>query len=293
MGSCYNAGMKINSQIENAKYVYVSYSGGKDSTAMLLHLLELGEKVDRIVFADTGFEFPELYDYISKIEGYIQEKFDKSLKITILKPNKDLWDKWFYGKITRGNKEGEVRGFPLYAYPCWFSRESKIKQLQKVMIDAKYTCVGIAKDELERCGDDKFVRYPLVEWGWSEQDCVDYLNERGLMNPLYKNFNRVGCYFCPKQSEMSLWVLWKNTPDLWQKAVYWDKESRRVAGHGIKDKPLSEYQREFEGGKTPKKLPAYECFSCNAVGNAFKIRQEKLNSYLRNREKVLCVEGEK
>jgi len=44
----------------------VSFSGGKDSTAMLLRMLELKMPVDKIVFADTGFEFPELYDYITE-----------------------------------------------------------------------------------------------------------------------------------------------------------------------------------------------------------------------------------
>lgn len=44
----------------------VSFSGGKDSTAMLIRMLELGMQVDEIVFADTGFEFPELFTYIKK-----------------------------------------------------------------------------------------------------------------------------------------------------------------------------------------------------------------------------------
>ena len=34
-------------------YYIVSFSGGKDSTAMLLHLLELGEPIDEILFCDT------------------------------------------------------------------------------------------------------------------------------------------------------------------------------------------------------------------------------------------------
>ena len=38
----------------------VQFSGGKDSTAMLLLLLERGVTVDEIIFCDTGMEFPEL-----------------------------------------------------------------------------------------------------------------------------------------------------------------------------------------------------------------------------------------
>ena len=44
------------------KYI-VSFSGGKDSTAMLLRLLEEGRPVDDIVFCDTTAEFPR-YTYL-------------------------------------------------------------------------------------------------------------------------------------------------------------------------------------------------------------------------------------
>lgn len=49
----------------------VSFSGGKDSTAMLLRLLEEKWPVDMILFVDTGLEFPAMYDHIDKVEQYI------------------------------------------------------------------------------------------------------------------------------------------------------------------------------------------------------------------------------
>ena len=57
----------------------VSFSGGKDSTAMLLMMLEKGIPIDDIVFCDTGMEFPEMYNHISKVEKYIKRK------VTVLK----------------------------------------------------------------------------------------------------------------------------------------------------------------------------------------------------------------
>ena len=44
------------------------FSGGKNSTALLLRLVELGKIPDKIVFADTLFEFPEMYAFIDKVE---------------------------------------------------------------------------------------------------------------------------------------------------------------------------------------------------------------------------------
>lgn len=44
-----------------------SFSGGKDSTAMLLRLLEEGVPVDVILFCDTGLEFPALCSFAHKL----------------------------------------------------------------------------------------------------------------------------------------------------------------------------------------------------------------------------------
>ena len=52
------------------KYV-LSLSGGKDSTAMLLRLLEEKRPVDLILFCDTGLEFPQMYEHLDRLEAYI------------------------------------------------------------------------------------------------------------------------------------------------------------------------------------------------------------------------------
>ena len=41
----------------------ISFSGGKDSTAMLLRMIELDYPIDIVMFADTTLEFPEMYEY--------------------------------------------------------------------------------------------------------------------------------------------------------------------------------------------------------------------------------------
>ena len=43
-------------------YVVASFSGGKDSTAMVLRMLEIGEQLDEVLFCDTYMEFPEPYN---------------------------------------------------------------------------------------------------------------------------------------------------------------------------------------------------------------------------------------
>ncbi len=46
--------------MEKPKLHIVSLSGGKDSTAMLLRMLEEGMPVDIILFCDTGMEYDGL-----------------------------------------------------------------------------------------------------------------------------------------------------------------------------------------------------------------------------------------
>ncbi|MEG0261382.1 MAG: phosphoadenosine phosphosulfate reductase family protein [Oscillospiraceae bacterium] len=45
----------------------VLFSGGKDSAAMLLMMLEKKMSIDLILFCDTGFEFPAMYEHITKV----------------------------------------------------------------------------------------------------------------------------------------------------------------------------------------------------------------------------------
>lgn len=244
----------------------VSFSGGKDSTAMLLRMIELKMPIDEIVFADTTFEFPELYDYIKKVEKHIGRK------ITILRPDPELFKKWFYGKVTRGANEGKTRGFPLKAFPCWWTRESKIKPLAKFQKDAEEVYIGIAFDEQNRISKIKSkIKYPLNEWKWTEQDCIDYLNKKNMFNCLYVNFDRLGCWHCPKQGIKSLYILWKNYPELWKQMLWWDQETFKECGRWIRMDPLSELQEKFENGKIPKDFPKYECWNgCESVKKAFQ-----------------------
>lgn len=201
----------------------VSFSGGKDSTAMLIKMIENGMNVDEVVFADTTLEFPEMYEWIDKIEDYI------GMKITRLSP-KHSFDDWFYGVFTSGKLKGRVRGFPYVIGPCWWSRDAKYNILTKNMGCGNFIYIGIAYDEVKRSKakqyKDKPNKYcfPLVDWKMSEQDCFDYLKNIGLEHPL-SDFDRTGCWLCPKQKINSLRILFNKYPDLWKKLKKYEKDS--------------------------------------------------------------------
>ena len=54
--------------MEKTIFNVVSFSGGKDSTAMLLKMIEEKIDIDCVLFCDTGLEFPQMYEHIDKVE---------------------------------------------------------------------------------------------------------------------------------------------------------------------------------------------------------------------------------
>ena len=60
--------MRETIQNANGKQFHaVSLSGGKDSTAMLLLMIERDMPIDMVLSADTGMEFPEMYEHLCQI----------------------------------------------------------------------------------------------------------------------------------------------------------------------------------------------------------------------------------
>lgn len=63
--------MRETIQNANGKQFHaVSLSGGKDSTAMLLLMIERGMPIDMVLSADTGMEFPEMYEHLAKLDEH-------------------------------------------------------------------------------------------------------------------------------------------------------------------------------------------------------------------------------
>ena len=64
--------MRETIQNANGKQFHaVSLSGGKDSTAMLLLMIERGMPIDMVLSADTGMEFPEMYEHLAKLDEHL------------------------------------------------------------------------------------------------------------------------------------------------------------------------------------------------------------------------------
>lgn len=207
----------------------VSWSGGKDSSAMLIRMVDEGMPIDDIVFIEVmatpaiGAELPEMYEYIDKMERYIDRK------ITVVRSVLDF-DAIFHRTYKTGEWDGKIYGFPLTC-GAWCNSRLKIRTIQKhyKTYGEHIRYIGLAADEPKRIAKlESFCRTPLAEWGMTEQDCVDFLKKRDMLNPLYQKFKRLGCWFCVKQSLGSLRVLRHDYPEYWAMLMDWDKESPRT-----------------------------------------------------------------
>lgn len=221
----------------------VSLSGGKDSTAMLLMMLERGVPVDQIVYADVGemAEFEEIYAYIARVEAYT------GIPVTTVRSEKHTARSIFFGCFTRGKRVGEMRGFPpTVGQACSYRRDLKVNPLKLACGSGNNVYIGIAADEAHRSRCEEYTKgkntycFPLVDWGITEAQCMAYLRERGLYNSLYDFFGRIGCWWCPKQSLKSLRSLYRHFPEKWAHLLELERIHGKPFKHGYPATALTE-----------------------------------------------------
>lgn len=204
----------------------VSFSGGKDSTAMLVRMIEEGMPIDDIVFIqvmatpELGADYPEMYAYLDKVERYIGRSITRV-------PSALSFEEGFYQVYKKGEHAGSIYGFPL-TMGAWCNSRLKMRAINRHFkgYGEHIRYLGLAADEPKRLERMPLnCKAPLAEWGMTEADCIVFLKKRELTNPLYEKFRRLGCWFCPKQNLDSLRVLRHDYPDLWKRMLAWDKDS--------------------------------------------------------------------
>lgn len=231
--------------------VIVSFSGGKDSTAMLLRMIELGEHIDEVIWCDTYKEFPAMYRHVEKVRAIVDAA---GIKFTVLKGEKSFDYYMFDHKPKR--RKAAFAGKAGYSWPSakirWCTRVLKLSVIDRYLKKQNESnqivqCIGIAADEgyrLERkANQSKNHRHPLVEWGWTEKDCIEYCRTRGFdWEGLYDKFKRVSCWCCPLKGFDEYRTLHDFYPDLWQELKEMD---RRTYGTFLKNYSVSDLEIRF------------------------------------------------
>lgn len=223
--------MNENNQLKRDVF-FISISGGKDSTALLLKLIEDKKQIDGIYFVDTQKELPETYEIIKRLSVYCEEKINIPIITLTPQMGRSYYD-YFYKVRKKGKYIGQIRGFPKVCFKCWWQRDCKDYLLKKVTKEEikkgniLYWYVGFTSDELKRCKKYTNQIYPLVNYNMTEKDCMDYCKDKGWLNEAYikYGFLRMGCYDCPKQKKKDLIQIKNNFPNLWEQMLKDEKDS--------------------------------------------------------------------
>jgi 3'-phosphoadenosine 5'-phosphosulfate sulfotransferase (PAPS reductase)/FAD synthetase len=193
------------------KKIIASVSGGKDSTAMALHLKEQGYTFQP-VFLDTGWEAQQTYDYIF---GPLQDAIGE---ITRVIPDMTVKEE---DRCTVEELESILGFESAFIRRCvrvgYFPRRNMrfcttklkldpMKKFLSALEDEPVDCVGIRKEEGGKRAEmeefewmdffDCLVWRPIINW--SEEQVIETHHRNNLLpNPLYlQRSDRVGCWPC-------------------------------------------------------------------------------------------------
>lgn len=235
--------------VEN-HFAVVSLSGGKDSSAMLILMIERSMPIDMVLSADTGMEFPEMYEHLLKLDAYLYKK--RGLHITTLRhPLGFEWLMFDAPKQMKTSIENRQRlGVPLFGngWPGmavrWCTGELKTHLINKEVnrLKGEHNArhyIGIAADEEKRC---KGQQYPLVEWGITEAQALRICYDHGFyFGGLYEIYRRASCWCCPLQRIDELRKLRHHHPELWVRLLDMDKRAIAQFGPG----PLGQFKQDW------------------------------------------------
>lgn len=203
----------------------VAFGGGTNSTAMLCGFRERGIKPDLILFADTGGELPETYEHVMEMDTQCrvwwgigietvrktyQGQFEGLEKNSL---RKRMLPSLAYGRKTCSQK---YKVEPQTRRMIQFMDSHGVKECVKAIgYDASESHRRIEKETMQHAkGRIERFWYPLVEWQWRRQECIEAITRHGLTQP-----GKSACFFCPAMKRGEILRLKQTRPDLFARAL--------------------------------------------------------------------------
>lgn len=209
----------------------ISVSGGKDSTALLLLAIERQPDNLSAVFADTGHEHPQTYEYVK----YLNDKVFPIRTVRadfaqMIEQRRQMMRNVIDGThINKGRYEWTPE---IAARALEFLKPTGIPFLDMCLVHGRFpsTRVRFCSEELKRNPIIAQVQRPILEAG---DDCISWQGIRADESMARKNLPEREC----KQVHQNGAELWNYRPILkWTAEQCFDMHRK----HGIKHNPLYE-----------------------------------------------------
>lgn len=235
----------------------VSVSGGKDSTALLLLAIERETLNLQAVFADTGHEHQQTYEYVKYLNDKVFPIRTVKADFTEQIARKRLYveNKWPEKgvppeTVQRALQTLHPTGNPFLDLCIWkgrfpstkarfcseeLKRNPIIEQVQMPLLDAGheiYSWQGVRADEsaarrnlpeLEDVGGGFWNYRPILQW--TAEQCFEMHKKHGIKhNPLYEQgMGRVGCMPCIHVRKDELLEISKRFPEEINRVAEWER----------------------------------------------------------------------
>jgi len=208
-------------ELPKAETVILSFGGGTDSTAAAIGMVERGEPLNHVVFADPGSEWPRTYAHIARFSAWLVERGYPAVEIIRRKPaavGAEFAVTLEAECLMRGQLPGIAYGFKSCS-DKWKMQPFRAWMAHKGFTDA-VVCIGYEAGEMRRVeAAERHVetyarRYPLVEWGWEREHCIEAIQRAGLPLP-----GKSSCFFCPSSKKHEILQLNREHPELMDRAI--------------------------------------------------------------------------
>ena len=228
----------------------IGLSGGKDSTAMTVRLMEEEPRDYEIICNETGDELPAMRAHWAKLEGLLGKPLKK---VT------------YPGGL---NALIEQMGMLPSFHARWCTRILKIEptiEYFATLPAGSVLYVGLRADEENRegglYGEDVQVRYPMREWGWRECDVWEYLAAKEIEIP-----DRTDCARCYSQRVGEWRDLWLNHPAIFEDAASQERKYGHTFRSDTRDTwhaSLDFMAMEFAAGRPVIERKTTKCRVCS------------------------------
>lgn len=202
-----------------AEHHVLGLSGGKDSAALAIYMRQHYPHLDiRYFFTDTGKELPEVYDFLTVLEGFLGKPIER------INGDRDF-DFWLR----------QYNNFLPSAQTRWCTRQLKLDPFKKWIKpwldqgDKVYSYVAIRADEEHREGlisqhRNLEVILPFRQYGVDKPGVYEILEASGVGLPAYYEWrSRSGCTFCFFQQKIEWVRLKERHPEAFEDAKTYEK----------------------------------------------------------------------